>query len=155
MSTLFVLCGLPGAGKTTYCKMMVKNHKKLIHISRDEIRFDLLKEGEDYFSHEREVTKLFWEKINNALEKGYSVLADQTSLTVKSRLWLMNHIDIVDTKFVCVTINENNLKLALERNKQRYGTKTYVPEKVILRMHDNYESPAAEEGFEAIYHIII
>ena len=61
MATLYVLCGIPGSGKSHFCK----NHKDdAVHVSRDAIRFALLEDDDDYFAHEDEVYEIFWEKIN-------------------------------------------------------------------------------------------
>lgn len=51
MSTLYILCGPSGCGKSTWRNEFIKDYNNRIHyVSRDEIRFSLVKEGEDYFS---------------------------------------------------------------------------------------------------------
>ena len=73
MSKLYVACGIPGSGKSTYLANYVKSHytNKLSNmykiVSRDAIRFSLLKEGDDYFSCEREVFNTFIKEIFNTL----------------------------------------------------------------------------------------
>ena len=54
---LYVMIGVPGSGKSTF----IKNNKKEkdIYVSRDQIRFKYLKEGEPYFTHEKQVFKEF------------------------------------------------------------------------------------------------
>jgi len=59
MADVYIMCGCPGSGKTTWLKDHVKPGSAII--SRDAIRFSLLKEGEDYFSHEEEVTAILWD----------------------------------------------------------------------------------------------
>ena len=63
MPTLYVMSGMPGSGKTHYCK----EHKNDgIHVSRDAIRFALLEDGDNYFAHENEVyvkTTKSWKNI--------------------------------------------------------------------------------------------
>lgn len=146
MATLFILCGLPGSGKTTFCK----NYPEVVHISRDEIRFSLVKEGEPYFSKEKQVTRKFWKEINKNLSEGNSVFADQTSLTKKSRQLLMNHITVPNVKFICVEVNGNNLKMSLERNEKRVGTRAYVSPEVIHSMSRDFEEPTCDEGFDEV-----
>ena len=49
---LFINIGLPGSGKSTFCE----NHMRHFPIiSRDRIRFSLLKDKDAYFSNEKEV----------------------------------------------------------------------------------------------------
>lgn len=52
MATLYVICGIPGSGKSTW----IKNHTSSeILVSRDAIRFDMVKEDEPYFSDRKSV----------------------------------------------------------------------------------------------------
>ena len=45
MADLMIMIGVPGAGKSTWCKENIKSPMQK-YVSRDEIRFSLLKEGE-------------------------------------------------------------------------------------------------------------
>jgi len=149
MANLYLMCGCPGAGKSTFLKNHVKKESNSIIISRDEIRFSIIKTNEDYFSHEDEVTKIFWEKINNGLKEEKDVFADQTSLTPKSRKWLLKHINGY-TYANLIWIDED-LEICLERNEIRKGTKAYVPRGVIQRMFDQFVEPSLDEGFDYIF----
>jgi len=91
MSNLYLMCGIPGSGKSTFLKNRVKKDTSVV-ISRDVIRFSIVKPEEDYFSHENEVLAIFWKKINEALAAGKNVFVDQTSLTPKARKWLLRHV---------------------------------------------------------------
>ena len=80
MADLYLMCGVPGAGKSTFLKNHIKEENSAI-ISRDVIRFSIVKPEEDYFSHEDEVLNIFWEQINKAVAEGKNTFVDQTSLT--------------------------------------------------------------------------
>ena len=83
---VWLLSGVPGSGKTTWVKQQIAE-KGGVHCSRDEIRFSLLKEGEDYFAHEDEVVALWLEKVTNAINdpEVENIYVDATHLTEKSR----------------------------------------------------------------------
>ena len=47
MANLFIIMGAPGAGKSTFIK---NSMTECIVVSRDKIRFSMVKEDESYFS---------------------------------------------------------------------------------------------------------
>lgn len=149
MATLYVMCGIPGSGKSYYCKKHVKDG---VHVSRDTIRFALLENDDNYFAHENEVYEIFWEKINKELAAGHNVYADQTSLTPNSRGWLLAHIKVPCEK-VAIVMNVP-FETCLERNDAREGREK-VPAKSMLGMYDSFSFPTIDEGFDkiiTIYH---
>lgn len=149
MNDLYLMCGVPGAGKSTFLKNRVKSNKGVI-ISRDKIRFSLVKPDEPYFSKEKEVTKTLWDEINKELASGNTVFVDQTSLTKKSRKWLLTHITSDYNHINLIWIDES-LETCLERNEQRKGTRGYVPRESIINMHNHFEEPSLDEGFYRIF----
>lgn len=144
MATLYVLCGIPGSGKSHFCK----NHKAdAVHVSRDAIRFALLENDDDYFAHEDEVCEIFWEKINKELAAGHDVYADQTSLSFKPRHWLLSHIKI-PCKKVAVYI-DTPFEVCVKRNNKRVGRER-VPVYIMKNMLKSMTIPTLEEGFDDI-----
>ena len=67
---VFIMCGPAGSGKSTWLIKQMKP-KTDICISRDNIRFGLLKEGEDYFAHENDVKEIFYNSIANNTSASY------------------------------------------------------------------------------------
>ena len=53
---VFLLCGPSGCGKCSWIRERINKYGGY-HVSRDMVRFNLLEEGEDYFSHEDLVFK--------------------------------------------------------------------------------------------------
>ena len=88
---LYLMVGIPGAGKSTYLRERLGPDD--VYISRDNIRFHFLKEGEDYFSHETEVYKEMVRQIKQGLINGFNVYVDATHLNQASRNKLKYHID--------------------------------------------------------------
>jgi predicted kinase len=147
MADLYVMCGIPGSGKSTYLKHVGLD---AVVVSRDEIRFSIVKPEEDYFSHEDEVLDIFWNKINENLIAGKDVYVDQTSLTPGARKKLLKHVTGYDY-VSCIWI-DTDLKTCLERNETRKGTRSYVPRGVIRRMYEQFVEPSLDEGFDYIFH---
>ena len=149
MSNLYLMCGVPGAGKSTFLKNKIKPENTIV-ISRDEIRFSMVKPEEEYFSHENDVLEEFWRQINEALKTGKDVFVDQTSLTPRSRKWLLQHVEGYDTANL-VWIDED-LDTCIARNNMRKGTRAYVPEDQVRRMYSQFVKPSLSEGFRYIFH---
>lgn len=149
MANLILVCGIPGSGKSTYLSQFRHNFNCKV-ISRDEIRFSLLQEGEDYFSHEDEVEKNMWNQINEALAANKNTYVDQTSLTPNSRSYLLKHVTSHFDELIIIWFNISK-EICLERNENRINTRAYVPRGVIRRMAMQMVPPSIEEGFDKIY----
>ena len=154
MSKLILMCGCPGSGKSTW----IQNHKDFFKdnikvVSRDAIRFSMLKDGEDYFAHENDVFKTFITEIGSGLKTDKTVIADATHLNHVSRSKVLKALginlrgcDSVEAIFIKVP-----LEVALAQNENRKDTKTYVPRDVVKRMHESLETPNILEGFDKVY----
>lgn len=142
MGRLFIMMGAPGCGKSTWCKNYIQ--KGDVYISRDEIRFGMLKDGDDYFSKEKAVYKEFIKQINEALRNDDDVYVDQTSLNRAARAKLLNSLEVRPDSITIVYIKEP-LKVILERNAQRSG-RALVPESAVINMYNSIELPTTEEG---------
>lgn len=135
---VWLLSGAPGSGKTSWVKKQIKEHGG-VHCSRDEIRFSLLKDDEDYFAHENEVITLWLEKITNAINNPEveDIYIDATHLTEKSRAKVLDKLPKGDY-FVTTVFFDVPLEICIERNENRSG-RAFVPRSVIQRMHASYE----------------
>ena len=150
MAVLFVMCGIPGSGKSTWVQNNLKRPFDK-HISRDEIRFSMIKEGENYFSKEDKVFDQFCTDITGALNKGFNVYADATHINYGSRKKLLDRVANYADAVIAIEM-PTPVSVALERNEGRkdQGLR-YVPPSAIKRMYNQYESPDYDEGFDRIY----
>ena len=155
--TLFMMIGIPGSGKSTYAKDMVDNFNNedriIDYISRDEVRFSLLKEGDPYFSRENEVYKIFTNKIKESLKNGHDVIADATHITWGSRHKLMQAIRGIDNVEIVAIVMNTSYDTCERRNMEREG-RACVPTSQLERMWEQFEYPLENEGFEKILEVI-
>jgi len=151
----YIMCGIPGSGKSTFAKRIAEIYEKYENsieiISRDDIRFSLIKPGEEYFSKEKEVFSTYIEKLKKSLKENNVTIADATHLNFASRKKLLTPL-VKDLKNVDIFLvkMETSLETALERNEKRKGTDRYVPRDVIKRMYFSMDEPQKEEGFDII-----
>ena len=82
MPRLYILCGPSGSGKSTWALDFIDKHNEVWYVSRDDIRLDLLSDGEDYFSHEKEVFKTFAGLLYTFLSNGQDAIADAKDVTL-------------------------------------------------------------------------
>lgn len=149
---LFIMVGTPGAGKSTY----IENHKNVLAgttkvVSRDEIRFSLVAEDEDYFSKEKEVYKEFIRQIKEGIDEHYNnIFIDATHFNRGSRTKLLRALgtSLKDVEVNAIVIKPS-LEVTLAQNAQRNKRK-YVPECIIRSYYDKFEMPSEEEGFDNI-----
>lgn len=148
---LWLLVGLPGSGKSTCVKNALEHGKNSIWVSRDEVRFSLVKEDEEYFSRENEVFYTFIQRAQTALNSPNidNVYIDATHLNEKSRRKTLNALTIPDHTIVNAVFMNTNIDTCIERNNLRQGREK-VPESVIHNMAKTLTAPQESEGFDNI-----
>ena len=145
--TLWLMCGAPASGKSWFARNKLMKDSNWDYISRDEVRFSMIKDDEEYFSHETAVFNAFIGKITFALEYGNdNIIADATHLNWGSRRKLLKALNkyypIEELNIIPVVIDAK-LEDVFERNKLRDG-RARVPEETIRRMYKNISDPAKD-----------
>ena len=135
---VWILSGTPGSGKSAWVRKQIVE-KGGVHCSRDEIRFSLLKDDEDYFAHEDEVVALWLEKVTNAINdpEVEDIYIDATHLTEKSRQKTINALPKGEY-FIITVFFDVPLEVCIKRNDNRSG-RAFVPHSVIRKMYASYE----------------
>ena len=141
VKTLYIMCGPAGSGKSTW----IRNNARAgvsAHISRDKVRFSMLKEGEHYFSREDDVYTEFCKQISDALICPWveEVYADATHLTEKARNLLLDTVKYNNDVRIVPVVIKPALETILEQNDQRTG-REHVPASVIINMFNSFQYP--------------
>ena len=138
---LWVMVGAPGSGKSWVAKHTLMRGLGWRYISRDEVRFELVGEEEDYFAHENKVYKVFIERIKRALdEEGvFNVIIDATHINWASRRKLLKALGSDGSNVICVVIH-NTVDEMIENNETRSG-RAVVPRAVLKRMNTQTTDP--------------
>lgn len=142
---LYVMCGCPGSGKTTWCK---KNLAGAVYVGTDDIREELFGTPEPGDrSQERRVFSTYYGRICQALVEGKDVVADATHTTERGRKKVLDCLP--DGQKAVAIVMKTSLRDALYRNANR---ERVVPEYAIRRMFFRMqeERPRKEEGFSEI-----
>ena len=147
---VFLMSGPPASGKSTWIREHLTKGSEWI--SRDNVRFAIVGEDEDYFSHEDEVFDTFIAYINQTLEREdiESIYIDATHLNKRSRSKTLNRVskkNIGELNCVCFT---TPVELCQARNSLRSG-RARVPVSAIDNMFKSYAYPGADEGFTHVY----
>lgn len=142
LKQLYLLCGPSGSGKSTFSHSLITQGDNAIVVSRDIIRFSLLKDGEPYFKKEKAVFRNYVNSIQTAINNNINiVVADATHLNEASRNKLLDALNLKDYEIVAVNFTLP-IHVCLERNARRTGL-SKVPEHVIRQQFENFV-PAAE-----------
>ena len=139
---LYVMMGAPGSGKS-FAACQLSKELNCDIVSRDDVRFGLIKEGDEYFSQEDRVFNSFCWQIRSSLLGSGKCIADATHLTLASRKKLLDKIDMDDLK-VTICYIKTPLSVCLERNSHRVGL-SRVPDSAIRRMYYSIEEPTIGE----------
>ena len=149
---VFLLSGVPGAGKSTWVRANMTVGSEWI--SRDNVRFAIIKDDEDYFAHEDEVFDTFINYINQTLENPNidQIFIDATHLSRRSRRKTISRIrmaNVEELNCICFTTPK---AVCHARNNLREG-RSKVPASAIENMFNAYSLPTKDEGFTHIYNV--
>lgn len=139
---VFLTVGIPGVGKTTFIRKQIEENGGT-HVSRDEVRFSMLKDGDEYFGIEDAVFEAFVKKVQTAIddENGpEDVYVDATHISWGSRRKILSRLNFSNVKEIIMLYFDVSAETALARNSMRTG-RSLVPETAILSMAKNLTKP--------------
>ena len=146
---LKVMVGIPASGKSTWIQketaILESEGKTVCVVSRDEVRKSLLRDSEDYFSHEKKVFNEYVRQLNEAMEIGFDVvIADATHINAQSRKKLLRKLFPDPSTHLVFEVMMIDPKVAIERNSKREGF-ARVPDDAIYQMTSNFSEPSYME----------
>jgi predicted kinase len=144
------MCGIPGSGKTYFCKDVLMKHpwRSRVYISSDDIREKVCGDASDQSCNEI-VFGIFYARAREAVENGDDVILDATHISKKTRRKCRSHFKGLDCQFVAVELT-TPVEKAVRRNKNRDRV---VPDYAMNRMIQNYEPVGDDEGFDGIWRV--
>ena len=140
---LWLMIGIPAAGKTTKAKELLIAWPDTKYVSRDEVRFAMLNAEDEYFAKEKDVFNKFVAEIQDGIDNHKNTIADATFLNWGSRRKLLNRLIGLENIHVNALIFTTPLETCLERNAKREG-RARVPEDIIRDMHTHMTSPKTD-----------
>lgn len=146
---VYILCGAPGSGKSTFSEKFIKENTNIVRVCPDDNRRAI---GGD--SGNQAVSYpafcMAKEQVGKALDSGKNVIIDATFMYRKARKDFINiakgrGAEVIAMVFECTK------ETLLERIKKRVaGSGRYVPEDVVDTMLKKYQVPTEEEGFDKV-----
>ncbi len=133
MPNLYLMCGLPGSGKTTLAKKSAEQHK-LKYISPDELYANI--NGDETIRDNKFIVwhYLFY-KVHKALSNNEDVIIDTQSLRYEDRQQFIDWFPDCDHHLI--TIN-SDFGLCLDNMA---GRKRKISEKDLEELFDKFEYP--------------
>ncbi len=142
-TTIHMLAGIPGSGKSSYAKLLAKEHRAVI-VSTDQIRGELFgdeaKQKNTYLVFNRAFAQ-----IDEALMDGRKVIFDATNVDRSRRLQFLKRYQ--QSKVHCHWF-DTPFEVALSRMQAR---KRRMEEAIVRKYAKNFQLPVAGEGFEQIH----
>ena len=159
-----ILVGISGSGKSTYVKdhcienicatdKFVENLGKERGLNYSDT-FELLQMNNQF----GEITKLFYNEIEDNIKKGREFIIDRTNLTVESRASLLRQLRVwgklYDVNlFIEAVVFNPDLSIIMHRLRKREDEEDKkIPDDVIAKQVDVFEVPTNDEDFDMVVH---
>ena len=150
---LVMLIGLPGSGKSTYCRT---NLPKVPILSTDDIIEKYAREKNKTYSEvfvkvASDAGKQVQHKTKKFIKDRQSVIIDQTNMTRKSRVNKLTPFEGYYKVAIVVTADPIELNLRLKLRAEQTGK--FIPQNVIDQMAQSFQIIDPTEGWNEIHYI--
>ena len=139
--TLWIMVGAPGSGKSWAARNILNKGLGWRYVSRDEVRFSIITDEDEYFEKEDLVFSTFIQRIKSAInEEGiFNIIADATHLNWASRRKLLRAIGETNLDIIPVVMSAP-IEEILQNNEERTG-RSCVPRSIVRRMNLQMTDP--------------
>lgn len=134
MSTLIIMCGISGSGKSTKAKELKEEYNAVI-ISTDDIREDIFKDIHDQ-EHNKEVFRIAYDEINMFIELSHNVIFDATNIKYSSIKDLKKGIKHWNDINKILYVMDTPIDKAIKQNNARDKV---IPTEVIIRQANTFK----------------
>jgi len=153
MAKVIILCGLPGSGKSSVSKELIKKEDNAIIICRDDLRSMVCQNYADY-KHiaikESLIKSMAVSCMEAALERDYVVIIDETNITKKMRTYWKNMATCIgerkgfEVSFMGIWVNTPIEMCKARRTADNKGTNDNWAA-IIENMSHGFQEPTADE----------
>lgn len=157
-----VLIGISGSGKSTYVKdhcienicatdKFVENLGKERGLNYSDT-FEMLQMNNQF----GEITKLFYNEIEDNIKNGREFIIDRTNLTVESRASLLRQLRVWGklhdvNLFIEAVVFNPDLSIIMHRLRKREDEEDKkIPDDVIAKQVEVFEVPTNDEDFDMV-----
>lgn len=152
MTTIIVLCGLPGTGKSTYVQSYLKQFPETVVCSTDDYIEQYAKDRNStyddvFFEAIKMATEHMWKKFAEAIANDQRIIMDQTNLSSKKRRQILDKMPS-HYKKMAVYFEVPDQAEWEERLANRPGKN--IPKHIMDSMIQNMQKPHLSEGFNAV-----
>jgi len=161
MNTAYLFTGLPGSGKSTIAREMIKTDPKLVIICADELG-QMLKGGYAAYSSDENfrptralVAQIAQEAARRAIENGYDFIIDETLLSQEARekwirfIYVQAHMQMKKYKVTIAVFPQVSVTESLKnRMKNSKGVSRETWKRIITGMSKRQEPVSSDELLE-------
>lgn len=150
MAKAFIMCGAPGAGKSTFVKQLLQEHPEALVVCGDNIREELYGDA-SIQGHYPDIQRRMVEMIRE--NQGRVVIMDGTHYLAAYRKGAMEILNEHGYTEIDLVVVVKPLQVCLRQNSERDRK---VPEEVIERMHEGLLASlpnVINEGYSQIKYV--
>ena len=155
MPKLYVLIGVPAAGKSSWVEDQPCDWERAVVVSSDDYikRYAESRDktyNEVFNAYAPTAMKLIHNDVASAVDKGYDIYWDQTNISAKTRASKLKAVpdtyEKIAVMFMTPDDAEHTRRLAERPDKK-------IPDSVMSRMKAQLELPTEIEGFDEIIYV--